>query len=142
MNKKKYAIIALGLALNLGISAQAFSQTMTRCESKGTIEQTEIKEGCNKGHFFISNEMLGKLNISQDEIDKARSDGKNMFDVTDSKKISREEVRKIIIEDFRTKLDKMVSEGKISKTFGDEILAKKTAIVEEWDGSLMNHSRN
>lgn len=80
---------------------------------------------------------LKDLGLTKEDIEKAKESGKTIYDLAKEKKnLSPQQVKEIMIKDKTEAINKKVSEGKITKEKGDEILTRIKNHIQNWDGKL------
>jgi lipoate-protein ligase A len=85
-----------------------------------------------KGFKFLKN-----LGITREEVKAARSSGKTIFDLAKEKKnLSPDQVKEMMIKEKTEDINKKVSEGKITKEKGEEIISRMKTRIQNWDGKL------
>lgn len=82
---------------------------------------------------------LKDLGITKEEVDTARSSGKTIFDLAKEKKnLSPDQVKEMMIKEKTEDINKKVSEGKITKEKGEEIISHIKTRIQNWDGKFKN----
>ncbi len=131
----KTALIAL--VLSISVSTPIFAATNSTTEKSNQTQQTQKHNGKgNKHSFYESSQVLKKLKLTEKEVVDARKDGKSFFDLTKSKGFTEEQVKKIIIQETLNSLNTEVEKGKLTKEKATDILNKRTAEIQGWDGNL------
>lgn len=135
--KKKSLALVFTLILAVNTSTLAFAQNTSLSE----IQPKVNKECCDKKHHH--KDSLGlrgkevnekvfteKLKISQEEIDKAREEGKDLRDLVKEKGITYDQYKAAVLEVKFELIDKAVSEGKVTKERAEEIKTKIKAKMD------------
>lgn len=113
MNKK----IILGLTVAIVIGAAGATYAATN-EGLGLGRITG-----KKGYEYSKEIATKNYNISPEELDKAREEGKTTHEYLEEKGIKEEEFEKAMKDSKKEAVDKAVVEGKITKEEGDKIKA-------------------
>ncbi|KZL89890.1 DUF2680 domain-containing protein [Clostridium magnum] len=97
-----------------------------------------LKEHKN-GHFkAIYSVLEDKLGFTKTQIDDAAKAGKTAFDLAKEKGMTADQLKTAIVEAKSQKIDKMVTEGNITKEKADTIKASIKDKIQKWDGSLVH----
>ncbi|TDT51070.1 hypothetical protein [Fonticella tunisiensis] len=95
----------------------------------------------DKGHGWVAS--IKELGLTEKDIADAKKSGKTLFDLAKEKKgFSPEQVKSIIIKSKTEAINKMVSEGKLTKEEGERIISKIKKDIEKWNGSLNPHKHD
>lgn len=131
-NVRKLA--ALSLSLALAVSYTTFAQTNTSPkECCNSVECKKARIGDRKESF---NKLVNELGLTEKDLIDARSNGKSLFDLAKTKGYTPDQVRSMAIKIKTEKLNKAVSEGKLTKEKAEEITKRIEERFKNWDGSL------
>lgn len=97
---------------------------------KGGLMQK--KHGFNPAYSILE----GKLGFTKEQIDDAAKSGKTAFDLAKQKGVSESQLRSMIIDGKSQKIDKKVSEGRITKDKADAMKANLKTRIQKWNGCL------
>lgn len=125
MNKKVLSLIlTINLSASIGTVAFAQSNYSTEFSPKTNIESKDNK----KSQFYHGKDRIGlggrefkekvlkeKFKVSQQEIDKARADGKSLSEILKAKGVTYEQYKTVMLEAKYEVIDKAVAEGKITE---------------------------
>jgi hypothetical protein len=104
----------------IGVSAQSANSTMLKHKRKTAI-YVVLKDKCG---------------FTDNQIKKAREDGKNAFELAKEKGIDENKLKALVYEEKCRRLDEKVKSGKITAEKAEEIKVKIKAHIEKWDGSF------
>lgn len=103
----------------------------------GSMENLCRHHGDKNGMFNEKSGLMRNLELTTKDIDDARKSGKTIFDLAKEKKnMAPDQVKTSLIKEKTERIDKAVSEGKISKEKADEMKAKIKERIQNWDGKL------
>lgn len=142
MNYKRITSLALIMSLSAGIAVHA-AVTPSPGNANSTDKKIEWKHkhGQGKMHFGMV-EAAKQMGIDQKELEEARKNKKNFFELAKKKGYSEQQAKAILIKTKTDAINKMVTDGKITKEKGDEIIKKITEKVSKWDGTFKEHKRS
>jgi len=125
MKKKTFSLIlAITITTSLGSLAFAQSNYSSELSPKTKIESGESKKPHCKhekdhlelgGKEFKEKLLKEKFNVSQQEIDKARADGKRLVDILKEKGITYDQYKTVVLQAKYELIDKAVAESKITE---------------------------
>lgn len=135
--KKKSLALVFTLIFAVNTSTIAFAQSRNFSE----IQPKPNKGCCDKKHHhkdslgirgkeFTDRVFIEKLKLSQQEIDKAREEGKDLRDLAKEKGISYDKYKAAVLEVKFELIDKAVSDGKITKERAEEMKTKIKAKMD------------
>lgn|GEM_PF-4149018 len=140
MKFKKLA--ALSIVLSLCSGAAVHAEALLPFGNKENTSEKNVeykhKHHMRKGHSGIY-EAAKHMGISENDLKEAKKNGKNFFELAKKKGYSEKEARDFIIKTKREIVLKAVSEGKITKEKGDEIIKNSEDKISKWDGTLKSH---
>lgn len=128
MKAKKIAG-ALIIALTMGVGVIAYADTTQNENSATQNNCVERREGfrklTNKRGYEIMEDVLSKrLQMSKEDIQKLKAEGKSYYEIAKEKGVTDEELRTLIKNERISIVDEAVKEGKITKEEGDKIKEK------------------
>lgn len=135
-------IAALSIVLSLSSSAAVHAEALLPFGNKANTSEKNIEYGhkhhMGKGHSGIF-EAAKQMGISENDLKEAKKNGKNFFELAKKKGYSEKQARDFIIKTKREMVLKAVSEGKITKEKGDEIIKRSEDKISKWDGTFKSH---
>ncbi|WP_027623007.1 hypothetical protein [Clostridium lundense] len=140
ISKKSKIIAALSLSMMIGIGSNVFAATnSTSKETKKTNKMIEMFKD-KKGAGCFSIEALG---LSKEDISAAKQSGKTIFDLAKEKKgMTADQVKAALIKAETDKINKKVSDGKLTQEKATAMIAKVTEKINNWDGSIKYFNHN
>lgn len=135
MKAKHIASLLLAGAL---LAGGIFSFT-AKAEDKAAVTSVPVKMGRMigiKGKDIMDKVLKEKLSMSDTEIAEARAQKKNIFDIAQAKGVSKEDLKKALLDEKFKAIDKAVTDGKITKAEGDSLKAKIQERMNNCDGNL------
>lgn len=117
--KKKLFVLTLAFTLIMTSSTLAFANVTNSSEVSPKANIEGERPYCKgnlgiKGSEFREKVLKEKLRVSQQEIDKAKAEGKSLKDLIKEKGITYEQYKTAALEVKFQLIDKAVSEGRIS----------------------------
>lgn len=101
----------------------------------GSIKYFNHNDKHKKGEEFFS--PMEALGLTKQDIAAAKKSGKTIFDLAKEKKgMTADQVKAALIKAETDKINKRVTEGKMTKEKADAMIAKIKERIEKWDGSL------
>ena len=144
MKNKKIFITSLLLILAFQFSVFA-GENSFRTVSKADLPSSrkpanmECKDGCKHYHHLSHsaiNILKNKYGMKSEEIEKALSEGKTIFDIAKGKNITEDQLRALIISPKIKAIDEMVVTGEMSKEHADNLKLKLKEGLDKWDGKV------
>lgn len=130
--KKRHIVYSLILTLALGVGATAYASTETISDSNTSnpVTSTTTAASSNErvglrritgmaGYDFMSQILKDKLNLSDEEIDKARLEGKTLYDIANEKGVSHDDLKNAMLDSKYKAIDNAASQGTITKEQAD-----------------------
>lgn len=139
MSFKKIA--ALSLFLSISTSAVVHATTLPSGEKDAPPEKNiECKHKHHEGkrHSGIF-EAAKQMGINENDFKDAKKNGKSFFELAKKKGYTEQQARDFIVKTKTEAISKAVSEGKLSKEKGDEIIKKSKERISKWDGVFKPH---
>ncbi|HEY5562818.1 MAG TPA: hypothetical protein VIK72_13865 [Clostridiaceae bacterium] len=124
-------IFALSFILTLSMSTFAYAKG----EDGATLTENTAGHRHPRMGFF-SPDIMKELKISEDELKEGMKSSKSIFDLAKAKGFSEDKVKAIILKERTTKINEVVTSGKLTKAEGDAKIAAFKAKLEKWDGKL------
>ena len=127
---------ALVTALTLSLGCITVSAATVPTD---TTTKAAEKKDCgheHRGGGALYSVLKNDLGFTDAQIEKAKSSGKNAFDLAKEKNISSDKLKALIIAQKTKKIDEEVASGRLTKEKGEEIKSKMQSRIEKWDGSL------
>lgn len=99
----------------------------------------ECKDGCkhsNRFTFAAINILVNKYDVKTADIDKAKAEGKTIFDVAKTKGLTEVQIKELIITPKIKAIDEMILTGELTKEKGELIKTNLKASIDKWDGKI------
>jgi hypothetical protein len=77
-----------------------------------------------------------KCGFTDEQIHKAREEGRNAFELAREKGISEDKLKSLVYEEKCNRLDEKVKSGRITAEKAEKIKAKIKEHINNWDGSF------
>jgi hypothetical protein len=140
MKLKKIA--ALSLVFSLFTSAAVHAASIFPSGEKAATPEKNI--GCKHKHHEGKGklglfEAAKQMGISENDMRDAKENGKSFFELAKKKGYSEQQARDMIIKTKTEAINKAVSEGKLTKEKGDEIIKNTKDKILKWDGVFKPH---
>lgn len=144
--KKKNILAALMLSLTLGLGATAYASVdAAEPAVPSTNTNTTTSNGIGlkratgfRGYDFVTSIIKEKLNVTEEDINNARAEGKTMSEFAEEKGLSHDDFKAALIESKNKAIDEAVTKGTISKEDGE---AYKKAIKEKAANAVPGQGR-
>lgn len=144
--KKKNILAALMLSLTLGLGATAYASVdVPQPVSPSINTNTTASSGIGlkrvtgfRGYDFVTSVIKEKLNVTEEDINNARSEDKTMSEFAQEKGLSHDDFQAALIESKNKAIDEAVTKGTISKEDGE---AYKKAIKEKAANAVPGQGR-
>ncbi|MCY6369090.1 hypothetical protein [Clostridium ganghwense] len=147
--KKKNILTALTLSLTIGLGATAYAYTASTSTptnpNTDTDTNTNISTGIGlrratgfRGYDFATSVIKEKLNVTDEDISNARTEGKTISEFAEEKGLSHEDLQAALIEAKTKAIDDAVAKGTILKEDGETY---KKAIKENASNAVPGQGR-
>lgn len=144
--KKKNILAALMLSLTLGLGATAYASVDTAEPAPpSTNTNTTVSNGIGlkratgfRGYDFVISVIKEKLNVTEEDINNARAEGKTMSELAEEKGLSHDDFQAALIESKNKAINEAVAKGTISEEDGE---AYKKAIKEKSSSAVPGQGR-
>ena len=138
MNYKKITALSMALALSAGITANAATSLPSTEKSDKEGKKIECKEHKFKGkhHHGGLYRTAKEMGITKEEMEKAKENGTNFFDLAKKKGYDEQKVREMMIKNKTEGIDKAVEKGKVTKERAEEIKTRMKENLLKWDGTF------
>lgn len=136
--KNKNLIIALTMAIAVGIGATAYASTGSTNSTSGT-NGTHQRAGLGRvtgtrGYDYVESILKNKLGMTDKEITDGLNSGKTMYDLAKEKGMTVDQFKAALLEERNKAVDQAVTDGKITKEEGDSIKATLKNNLENCTG--------
>lgn len=125
--KKKNLIIALTMAISVGLGATAYASTGSTNVTNGTngIHQRDGlgRVTGTRGYDYVESILKSKLGMTDKEITDGLNSGKTMYDLAKEKGMTEDQFKAELLEERNKAVDRAVKDGEITKEEGDSIKA-------------------
>jgi hypothetical protein len=140
MKYKKIA--ALSIIFSLSTGAAVHAATVFPFGNKDNTSEKNI--GCKHKHHEGKRhsgifEAAKQMGISENDLKEAKKNGNSFFELAKKKGYSEQQARDFIIKTKSEAIFKAVSEGKLTKEKGDEIIKNTKDKISKWDGVFKPH---
>lgn len=138
-------IAALSLFFCISTSAVVHAATIFPTDEKAKTSEKNIEckhkhhEGKRHSGIFQAAKQMG---ISENDLKDAKKNGKSFFELAKKKGYSEQQARDFIIKTKTEAISKAVSEGKLTKEKGDEIVKNTKEKISKWDGVFKPHKEH
>lgn len=138
--KRRNFITAIALTMVMGLSLTAYATSET---APVNPVATSVRSTMNlarttgmRGYEFVTSILKNKLQLTDTEIETARSSGKNLYTLAKEKGMSEDEFKAALIEEKGKALDEAVKKGTITREEADKIMADIKANTESCTGNF------
>ncbi|WMJ79146.1 hypothetical protein RBU49_09600 [Clostridium sp. MB40-C1] len=128
--KRKNILTGTILSILIGIGATAYATT-TPTPKTNSDNNKQISSGIGlrritglRGYDFATSVIKSKLKVTDEDINKAREQGKTLSDFAEEKGLTHENLKAAMIESKNKAIDEAVSKGTISKEEGESYKKK------------------
>lgn len=131
--KKKLAIglgstiIILALVMTIGISS-VFADTQTEDSEQSFVSR--CVDAAQKGYGIVSEAIQELLDMSGEEIQAEREEGKTLLDIAEDRDVAAEEITGTIMEAKKDRLEEAVESEVLTKEQADERLGHMEERIE------------
>ncbi|MBV7275899.1 hypothetical protein I6U48_23680 [Clostridium sp. PL3] len=136
--KNKNLIIALTMAIAVGIGATAYASTGATNGTNGnrsSYERTGLGRTTGmRGYDYVESILKNKLGMTDKEITDGLNSGKTMYDLAKEKGMTVDQFKTALLEERNKAVDQAVADGKITKEEGDSIKATLKSNLENCTG--------
>lgn len=142
MKLKKIAALSLIFSISTGAAVHATTIFPTGEKTNTPEKNIECKhkhEGKRHSGIFEAAKQMG---INKNDLKDAKKNGKSFFELAKKKGYSEAQARDIIIKTKTEAISKAVSEGKLTKEKGDEIVKNTKEKISKWDGVFKPHKEH
>lgn len=144
MKRKKILSIA-ALTLAIGLTATAYASTTEGTNSNSINNTTSTTQGIGlrritgmRGYDFVSSILKDKLKLNDEDINKARLDGKTLYDIAQEKGLSHDELKNSMLDAKYKAIDDAVLKGTITESEGKSY---KEAIKSRSENAISGQGR-
>ncbi len=125
--KKKSLITALALTMFIGVGSAAYaaSNTSSSTEVNTANQKVGLKRITNlRGYDYANSVLKNKFGVTDEEITKAKEEGKSMYQIAKDKGIDMNQYKAALIEEKSKAVDEAVKSGKITADEGTALKEK------------------
>jgi len=121
--KSKKLIIALTMALTMGLGITAYASTTQ--STTGTHQRAGMMMVTGmRGYDYVESVLKDKLGITDEEITTGLNSGKTMYALAQEKGMTEDQFKEALLEERNKAIDKTVADGTITNEEG--VLLKET----------------
>ncbi len=118
--KKGNLIGALALTFVIGVGASVYAASGSNATSyNGNGCSNFVSVTGKRGYDYVSSILKSKLGLKDSDIEKAKSDGKNLHQFANEKGLSDQDLKNAMIEARTKDIDEAVAKGTITKEQGE-----------------------
>ncbi|MCY6959102.1 hypothetical protein [Clostridium brassicae] len=144
--KRKNILAGTVLSILIGVGATAYATTTTTpSQNTNSDNNKPISSGIGlrritglRGYDFATSVIKSKLKVTDEDINKAREQGKTLSDFAEEKGLTHDDLRSAMIESKNKAIDEAVSKGTISKEEGESY---KKSIKENSENNIGGQGR-
>lgn len=138
--KIKRIVSALTLATIIGVGGTVYAATTNTNQNAQNVQTETRSNGLGmrrsigvRGRDIVDSVAKDKFKISEEEIAKAREEGKTLYDLLKEKGIDHDAFKSANIEAKNKAIDEAVASNKLTKEEGDTL---KAAVKEKSDSAV------